>query len=53
MAGNVAEMLREEGFLKGGSWKTTAFYLRNDFYQKEDSLSRNDVGFRIVFEVAE
>lgn len=50
MAGNVAEMLAEDGRTKGGSWKDTGYYMLIDApdpYEGQ-SLSSPFIGFRIA-----
>lgn len=53
MAGNVRELISEKGYTKGGGWKDTGFYLRNNVLQTMKESSRNDVGFRPVMQVLE
>ena len=55
MAGNVCEMVAEQGITHGGSWKDPGHYLQNQvrqFYEGEESASSKR-GFRYVIEVVE
>ncbi|WP_070137788.1 formylglycine-generating enzyme family protein [Crocinitomix algicola] len=55
MAGNVSEMVAEEGITHGGSYIDPAFYLKNSVrqtYKSAHSTSANR-GFRFVMEVVE
>lgn len=50
MAGNVAEMIQEKGFSKGGSWQSRAHQLKisaRDTFNTPNSFT----GFRVVMEV--
>lgn len=55
MSGNVAEMLAEKGSTKGGSWRSSAYYIRIDAedefagWEKPSPL----IGFRYFMEVIE
>ncbi|MCG8576803.1 MAG: SUMF1/EgtB/PvdO family nonheme iron enzyme [Flavobacteriales bacterium] len=53
MAGNVAEMVMEEGVSCGGSWMDPAYYMQNHVrqYYKGKNSSSSKRGFRIVMEV--
>ncbi len=54
MAGNVEEMVKEEGIAKGGSWKDPGYYLQisvRNYYKKETVDSKR--GFRIVMHIEE
>ncbi len=50
MSGNVAEMVLEEGIVKGGSWRDRAYYIRIDVDQNTE-LPSSQVGFRYMVEV--
>ena len=53
MAGNVSEMVAEEGMTHGGSWQDPGAYLQicaRQFYQGKNSASSSR-GFRVVMEV--
>ena len=55
MSGNVAEWLAEPGETKGGSWRTTAWYLRIDADDDREKTGEaaNDIGFRYVIDVVQ
>ena len=55
MAGNVSEMVLEEGISKGGSWRDPGYYLKNDVHQTYEgrNSSSSKRGFRMIFEVIE
>jgi formylglycine-generating enzyme required for sulfatase activity len=50
MSGNVSEMVKEKGLVKGGSWRNRADWLRIEKQQYVYSASP-EVGFRYVAEV--
>ena len=52
MAGNVAEMVQEEGLTKGGGWLDPSYYMQIEVTKEEAAPSPN-VGFRIFMEVIE
>jgi formylglycine-generating enzyme required for sulfatase activity len=52
MSGNVSEMVKEKGLVKGGSWRNRADWLRIEKQQYVYSASP-EVGFRYVVEVIE
>ena len=55
MAGNVAEMVQEEGVTCGGSWRDPGYYLQNhvrQYYEGENSASSKR-GFRVIMVVKE
>ena len=55
ISGNVAEMVNEYGVTKGGSFISTAYYLRIDAREYYDSLNNASpaTGFRYFIEVTE
>ncbi|MCH2232621.1 MAG: formylglycine-generating enzyme family protein [Crocinitomicaceae bacterium] len=55
MAGNVSEMVLEEGITKGGSWKDPGYYLKNAVKQSYTgrNSSSSTRGFRMIMEVIE
>lgn len=52
LCGNASEMLKQKGKSKGGSWKTTGYYLRLD-YTDNYSAPQEDLGFRTIVRVVE
>ena len=52
MAGNVAEMVKEKGICKGGSYLSFGYDVRIDAVGKY-TKSRNDLGFRYFMEIIE
>lgn len=50
MNGNVEEMVREKGISKGGSWRDTGYYLRNDSEERYTGVSA-ERGFRVMMRV--
>lgn len=48
MCGNVAEMVQEDGFTKGGSWASPAYFLRIKEREKWSGKPSDCVGFRLV-----
>lgn len=53
MSGNVAEMLKEKGIVKGGSWRDKSEYLKIDMKYKYDGTPQAFVGFRYFVEILE
>jgi sulfatase modifying factor 1 len=55
LGGNVEEFVAEYGITKGGSWRDSGYYLRNEVYEKYDSTNETSAerGFRFVMEVVE
>ena len=53
MSGNVAEMVSDKPVIKGGSWRTTAFYLKIGESLPLPEKPAPDVGFRYFIEVLE
>ena len=53
VSGNVAEMISEKQFVKGGSWQSTPEYLTITSKQSNDGNSKQSVGFRVFMEVVE
>ena len=50
MAGNVAEMLAEEGVSRGGSWLKSDFYMQIETADTYDG-PQIDLGFRVFMKV--
>lgn len=55
LGGNVEEFVAEFGITKGGSWRDSGYYLRNEVIEKYDSTNETSAerGFRFVMEVVE
>jgi sulfatase modifying factor 1 len=53
MAGNVEEMVAEQGITRGGSWADTGYYLQNNVEQHYTGATSgsSEIGFRLVFDV--
>lgn len=49
ISGNAAEMVREKGITKGGSWASPAKYLQVKEKEAWSNLPSDCVGFRLVF----
>jgi len=48
MAGNVAEMVLDSNFTKGGSWKSNSYYLQINSREEWDKQANPFTGFRIA-----
>jgi len=48
MAGNVAEMVLDSNYTKGGSWKSKSYYLQINSEEKWDKQANPFTGFRVV-----
>ncbi|MGB1040313.1 MAG: SUMF1/EgtB/PvdO family nonheme iron enzyme [Flavobacteriales bacterium] len=48
MAGNVAEMVLDSNFTKGGSWKSKSYYLQINSKEEWNKQANPFTGFRIV-----
>ncbi len=48
MAGNIAEILLDSNFTKGGSWKSKSYFLQIGSKEKWDKKANPFTGFRIV-----
>lgn len=48
MAGNVAEMVLDSNFTKGGSWKSNSYYLQINSREEWDKTANPFTGFRVV-----
>jgi formylglycine-generating enzyme required for sulfatase activity len=53
VSGNVAEMISDKQFVKGGSWKSTPEYLTIKSKQSNDGNPKPTVGFRVFMDVLE
>ena len=51
LSGNVAEMISDKQFVKGGSWLSTPEYLTIDNKQSNDGNPKPTVGFRVFMDV--
>ena len=48
MAGNVREMIINNGYTKGGGWKSIDYYMQNLSQEEWDEKPSAEVGFRLV-----
>lgn len=48
MGGNVAEMVLDSNFTKGGSWKSKSYSLKVNSREKWDKMANPFTGFRVV-----
>jgi len=48
MAGNVAEMVLDSNFTKGGSWKSKSYFMQIESQEKWDKKANPFTGFRVV-----
>lgn len=53
MSGNVAEMIKEKGIAKGGSWRDIPENLQIDARYKYDGKAQAFIGFRYFVEILE
>jgi len=54
LSGNAAEMLAEKGHTKGGSWRSTGYYLQILAEDEFEGFTTSPyVGFRYVMEIVE
>ena len=53
LSGNVAEMISDKQFVKGGSWQSTPEYLKINSKQSNDGNPKPTVGFRVFMDVIE
>lgn len=47
VAGNAAEMIRDSDYTKGGSWKSTSYFLQIESREKWDKQPNPFTGFRV------
>ena len=53
LSGNVAEMISDKQFVKGGSWQSTSEFLTIKSKQSNDGNPKTTAGFRVFMDVIE